>query len=228
MSDPVRVVGVDGWQKRWVAMVLVDGRFCRSFVAPSFEEVMAQAADARVVAVDMPIGLTDREPRACDQAARALLAGRSSPVFLTPPRSVLDLEDHAEACAHARGLIGKGISRQAHGLRRAILEVDPCAREDDRIVEAHPEVTFHTLASGPLPRKKSWAGQMERRRLLQRVGLRLPHDVGPASVAPADDVLDAAAMAWTAHRVAKGLARPLPDSPAQHDPQTGRRIAIWR
>jgi predicted RNase H-like nuclease len=227
MSEAVRVIGVDGWKKRWVAMVLVDGRFCRSFVAPSFEDVMAQASDARVVAVDMPIGLTDGEPRAADLAARALLTGRSSTVFLTPPRSVLDLEDFAEACDRARALTGKGISRQAHGLRRAILEVDAFAR-DDRVVEGHPEVTFRTLASDALPRKKSWAGQMERRRLLQRVGLRLPHDLGPASAAPTDDVLDAAAMAWTAHRVAKGLARPLPDSPAQHDPQTGRRIAIWR
>jgi predicted RNase H-like nuclease len=43
-------------------------------------------------------------------------------------------------------------------------------------------------------------------------GIRLDADLGPAGSAGAiDDVLDAAA--WTARRVARGQAHPLPDPP---------------
>jgi predicted RNase H-like nuclease len=41
---------------------------------------------------------------------------------------------------------------------------------------------------------------------------------------PVDDVLDAAGAAWSAHRIATRVARPLPDPPEQRD---GRSIAIW-
>lgn len=222
----MRVVGVDGWRKGWVGIVLVGGRFCRAFVAEGFAGVMEQAADVQVVAVDMPVGLLEDEPRRCDAEARARLGARRSAVFPAPPRSVLERPTYAEALAWARQRTGKGVSRQAYGLRRGILEVDAFAG-DDRVVEVHPEVSFAALASHVLAPKKTWAGQMERRRLLQRIGLRLPQDLGSASCVPPDDVLDAAVAAWTGHRVAKGLARPLPEPPTQRDPRTGRSIAIW-
>jgi predicted RNase H-like nuclease len=41
---------------------------------------------------------------------------------------------------------------------------------------------------------------------------------------PLDDVLDAAAAAWSADRLARGEAEPLPDPPAMVD---GREVAIW-
>jgi predicted RNase H-like nuclease len=41
---------------------------------------------------------------------------------------------------------------------------------------------------------------------------------------PLDDVLDAAAVAWTANRIAVGIASTLPDPPEQVG---GRRVAIW-
>jgi predicted RNase H-like nuclease len=43
-------------------------------------------------------------------------------------------------------------------------------------------------------------------------------------MAPADDVLDAAAAAWTARRKAVGEARSLPDPP---ELIRGRPVAIW-
>jgi predicted RNase H-like nuclease len=57
--------------------------------------------------------------------------------------------------------------------------------------------------------------------------VRLPMDLGPAGVVPVDDVLDAAVLALTAHRVATGVAQPLPADVEQRDPRSGRRIAIW-
>lgn len=53
----------------------------------------------------------------------------------------------------------------------------------------------------------------------------LPDDLGAAGRTPPDDVLDAAAAAWTAHRIAHGRAHSLPDPP-EHDAD-GRPVAIW-
>ena len=47
---------------------------------------------------------------------------------------------------------------------------------------------------------------------------------GPAGQAPPDDVLDAAAVAWSAHRMATGTAQSHPNPPEEAN---GHRIAIW-
>ena len=51
---------------------------------------------------------------------------------------------------------------------------------------------------------------MERLDLLERNGITVPSALGVAGAAAPDDVLDAAAAAWTAGRIANGAARSLP------------------
>jgi predicted RNase H-like nuclease len=98
-------------------------------------------------------------------------------------------------------------------------------RHPGLLFEAHPEVSFRTMAGEPLAHaKKTWAGQARRRELLAKQGIVLPDSLGPAGQAPPDDVLDAAAVAWTAHRMATGTAGSYPDPPEIQD---GARIAIW-
>ena len=99
------------------------------------------------------------------------------------------------------------------------------AEEDARLYEVHPEVSFRAMNDArPLRhRKKSAGGALERIKLLQRHEIDLGV-VGAAASAPLDDVLDAGAAAWTAHRIATGRARTLPDPPERVD---GRRVAIW-
>ncbi len=88
-------------------------------------------------------------------------------------------------------------------------------------------MSFAALAGEPLPeRKKTWAGQARRRRLLAAAGITLPDDLGPSGVVPPDDLLDAAAAAQTAARFARGEAEPLPVDPDRDD--SGRPIALWR
>ena len=72
--------------------------------------------------------------------------------------------------------------------------------------------------------KKSWRGQRARLGLLRAEGVDLPDDLDAAGDVPTDDVLDAAAAAWSAHRIARGAAKSLPDPP-QND--RGQSIAIW-
>jgi predicted RNase H-like nuclease len=72
-------------------------------------------------------------------------------------------------------------------------------------------------------RKKSAGGMFERLELLLLHGIDIS-EYGPVAVVPIDDVLDAAAAAWTAARIARGVAVSLPDPPEAQD---GLEVAIW-
>ena len=88
-----------------------------------------------------------------------------------------------------------------------VLEVDACAATDDRIYEVHPEVSFTQMNGAPLAyTKKSWHGQADRLRLLAVAGITIPDDLGPVGSIPPDDIIDAAAAAWSAMRIANGDA----------------------
>lgn len=215
---PLRVAGVDVARGAWAVVVLEDGRVVDAFRCDTFADALL--VDARVVAVDIPIGIPDEGPRAADEAARRFVGPRASSVFTTPVRRVLEAPSYTEAREVALQLTGQSISAQSYALARRILEVDDYAQTDERVVEVHPEVSFRELARRPLPPKRQLDGLVERRRLLEEeAGLELPRSV-PRIAEP--DLLDAAVAAWTAARYARGEALPLPE---RHE---GRIGAIWR
>ncbi len=221
LANPV--LGVDACKSGWVAI-----RLGPSVTAHFAKTIDALPTDVSVIAIDIPIGLPDRGRRTADVAARDLLGPRRSSIFLTPVRAALAEETHARASAVNRDLAGEGMSIQAFGLFPKIREVDtwrpttPC-----RVVEAHPELSFREMAGTPLlDSKKTWAGLEHRRGLLAEQGIHLPADLGEAGrQAAPDDILDAAAVAWTAARVVAGRAKPLPTPPDDYDDFT---VAIWR
>jgi predicted RNase H-like nuclease len=110
---------------------------------------------------------------------------------------------------------GYGLSRQAWGLRVKLCEANECrATKKYPLHEVHPEVSFAAMNGQPLEHSKiSWAGHITRRKLLYRHGIDLPDQLGKADTAGFDDVLDAAAAAWSAHRIATGHAGRLPTEP---------------
>lgn len=220
------VAGVDGCKAGWVAVVLRDGRFERARLARTFRELLDAEPEVAAWGVDIPIGLTDGAPREADTFARTFVAPLRSSVFPTPPRAVVEAKSYPDAARLCTELTGRGLSRQSFGLSVKILEVD-AFRDDPSIYEVHPEVSFRALAGEPLrERKKSWAGQARRLELLAGAGIVLPADLGEAARAtPPDDVIDAAAAAWSANRIANGAASHLPDTLSQRDGD--RPIAIW-
>ncbi len=208
----MRVFGVDGTKGGWVAIALEDGRFAGDYILRPVETRFAELADARAIAIDVPIGYG---PREADVAARKFLTGAASRVFAIPELALLKAPFGP----------GLGVSAQAHALGPRIIHVTALAAGDPRFHEVHPEVSFLTMNGGePLRyRKKSAGGALERIELLRRHGIELvPLDA--AASALLDDVLDAAAAAWSAHRIATGTARTLPDPPQVLD---GRPVAIW-
>ena len=195
-----------------MAIVLEDGRFAGDFLLRPVDADFVELADAEIVAVDIPIGFG---PREADQAARAFLAGTASVIFPTPPRDVLEAPFRP----------GLSVSAQAHALGPRILHVTDLTRRDTRFREVHPEVSFRAMNGGrPLGhRKKLAAGALRRLELLRAVGIELTA-LRDAGSAPLDDVLDAAAAAWSAQRILTGAAKSLPDPPEEID---GYPVAIW-
>lgn len=228
------MLGVDGCPAGWVAVALV-GEACEARVHASFDDLVASWPAAAVIAVDMPIGLVAHGWRGADAAAKLFLAQHGRPrasVFDVPPRRALRATSHAEACRLSREHAGKGISIQAFRLFPKIREVDRHAR-DARVVEVHPEVSFAVMARGrvTLASKKTREGAEARRRLLAREGIRLPAQAqamaqlrGTSGVG-IDDVLDAAAAAWSGRRWLRGEALELPPASPDID-ACGRVIRV--
>jgi predicted RNase H-like nuclease len=213
----VRVAGVDMAGGAWAVVVLEGSRIVDAFRCDSFSEALL--VDAKVIAVDVPIGIPEKEPREADAEARRFVGPRASSVFTTPVRSALEAATYAEARGVATDVTGKSLSAQSYALRKRILEVDEYAQRDERVIEVHPEVSFRELARRPIPSKHRAEGLVERRRLLVEAGIELPEYV--ARVAE-PDLLDATIAAWTARRYARGEAVPLPAGRFE------RIGAIWR
>lgn len=212
------VAGVDGASGGWIAVVTEGGGYADSVFERTFDGLLERLVDAVVVGVDIPICPPEDRVRESDVAARAFVGPRRSSVFICPPRRALAASTYADARA-----ICPSLSAQAYALGQKILEVDRC-RDDSRVFEVHPEVSFAALAQRHLLfSKKSWNGQNDRRALLTAVGIEVPSTIAAGKVA-ADDVLDAAVAAWTAGRIAAGSAVSLPGEPPL---ENGRPIAIW-
>jgi predicted RNase H-like nuclease len=203
LPDGSLVVGVDGYQRGWVAVVLANGRFEAARAFAAFPDVCRAYPSAECIAVDIPIGAG---PRSADEEARRFVGPRWASVFPVPPGDIVALDDYAEAVRRHPSL-----SRQSFSLFRRIREVAACL--DGRVVEVHPEVSFRALKGAYLEEAKTtWSGFMERRALLAAAGVDIP-DALPAGL-PLVDVLDAAVAAWSAARHAAGVDERLGSGPS--------------
>jgi predicted RNase H-like nuclease len=246
----MRVTGVDACRRGWVAVSLevagqatdtisterpggpagANGSARIRAVAVRVHPTLAGVLDgdgASVVGIDMPLGLLESGWREADRAARRLLGPRRSSVFAIPPRAVWTQADYQAASRLCRELTGQGFSIQAWGLRAKLLEAGRYRGSGRHpLYEVHPELAFSAMAGAPLAHSKhTAAGRDLRRELLSRAGIALPPESpAPARRAPLTDVMDAAAVAWSAWRIATGRAVVVPARP-QRDGQ-GREIAI--
>ena len=229
-------VGVDGCRSGWFS-VGFDGSGCYELkVFPAFSELLAYYCDAKLILVDIPIGLPmGPERRECDSKARKLLDHRRSSVFSAPTRQTVkqateSSRDSREAAYRAankieRRIAGKGISRQTFAIAKKIDEVDEllkCRDKDatPKIREVHPEICFWALNKGCAMKcnKKSKSGEEERIRVLKQFEPRTCKIYRKAcrrfvggGVAK-DDILDALVAAVTARRGHERL-KTIPDCP---------------
>ncbi len=214
------VAGVDGCPGGWAVARWSPGpsgsaaALTVSF-AETLDEVVAELRAQRLaaVAVDMPIGLLADRVRASDGLARRLLGPRRSSIFATPARATLGspdqpVLDHADASARNRDAVGVGLSIQAFHLLPKIAELDDLVQpsDQDRLVEAHPELAFTRMVGAPLPDSKARPeGRAMRRALLdEHFGAALVTDALATADVPVTDALDALSLCTVAERVPTG------------------------
>lgn len=222
--------GVDGYARGWLVLRCSFDRHGRMEIIgldghPGFASVVA--LPDRLIVVDIPIGLVPRPedgPRRCDVEARRLLRTRGSSVFPAPTRAALNAATYSDAKA-----IGP-MNLQTFGILRKVADVDGAMDPpmQVRVREGHPELSFREMANGAsaLRTKTSPEGRAQRARLLSRLGLDVDGLLARRPPGAAiDDVLDAAAMAWTAARIGYAQARAIPaDAPRD---AKGLRMEIW-
>ncbi len=194
------------------------------------------AAVGDVVMIDIPIGLADSEPRACDLAARKLLRPpRASSVFPAPCRATLRATTYEEACRINFEASGRKISRQTFNILDKIRAVDRVMTpsRQKHVRECHPEVVFARLSAqghGLVPGKRTSDGLALRMRLLEMQlgpleGLLAQQEGLGRSVVATDDTIDALACLIAASHVAGGNAMVLPGDSVEHD-SCGLRMEI--
>jgi predicted RNase H-like nuclease len=221
----MRVAGIDGYKKGWVAVVLEGKAVFEVRVFEDFGAIISSLRGVEFIGIDIPLGLPVTGDREADVLARRRLGSRWNTVFMVPPLRVLKARDYEAAKELAEP--GKKPSLQLWGIRHKILQVNDHADLDLRFFEVHPEVSFFEMAGGtePLPSKRTWGGFWRRFELLAKEGIEIPKKLeNGAGEAGPDDVLDAAAAAWTALRKSEGRAKSLPDPP---EALGGRANAIW-
>ncbi len=224
-DPPPRIVaGIDGCPAGWVCVAkdLTTGAI-RSSLLSKLSELLALDPPPGLAMIDIPIGLPDRDARACDRLARKLLRSpRSRSVFPAPIRPMLAAATFGDACRVGLAADGRGLSLQAWGLLPKIRETEAFLRDGTRgrpaLREVHPEASFAAWNGGAAMthRKKSAAGRLERETLVRgryADALDLARATLPRSRCALDDLLDAFAALWTAERAAAGQATTLPDDP---------------
>ncbi len=215
LAEPLtRIAGIDGCRAGWIAAIC-NGDAIDTRIVTSDEELVALFAQCAVIAIDIPIGLSERGPRACDSHARRFVRNRGSSVFPAPLRAFINLHDYAEVNRLSRELQKRGVSKQAFMIYPKVAQIDRVLQRHHelrpRVYEIHPEVSFTMWNDGaPIGASKHTRDGIAARRALatRHFGELPPTPRG----AHEDDLLDAFAALWTAERIAAGRARELGDA----------------
>lgn len=213
-ASQVFVAGADGCREGWVVFTVLGASTTSKApyadtsvrVEKNLTQMLQNRPEGLVsMGIDIPIGLIER-PRECDLKARKLLGKpRSTSVFPAPCRAALSASSYREGSEINRAKTGKRLTLQGWGIVPKIREVDSALRggAQEWAFEVHPELCFWAMnQSTPMAYgKKKQVGRIERINLLIRYfpGIEDHLAARDSGVAP-DDLLDAAAAAWTALR----------------------------
>lgn len=210
------VAGADGCRGGWILFKVNLGTMNHWVEkVTQLSSILTKRPDGlQCLGIDIPIGLLD-VPRTCDVVARQKLGQpRGCSVFPAPCREALAAATHSQSSAINKRVTGKGMSCQAFGIVPKIKEVDDVITSviQSWAVEVHPELCFWAMNnSSPMKHSKKKAkGRAERIALLRQIFPRIETLVAdrPNGVA-VDDLLDAAAAAWSALRCHRGVSERL-------------------
>ena len=227
--------GIDGCRKGWVAVHFSPEHEPGAEVIATGElpHWIRQAGPARLILIDMPIGLPDAAwivsrngsaSRGCEPEARKLLGPRRSSVFNPPVRSALEFSGEAASAENFR-VCGKKLSQQSRGILARIREADAAwsaasmGHAHIALWEAHPELAFRALNGGRSMDhwKRTPEGHRERMRLLERTRPGVRRFIGKVAESclrkevGLDDIADAAVLGISAQLGYPDRFRALPE-----------------
>ena len=251
-----KYVGVDGCPYGWFAMGFTDAGNCGFAKFKKFGELLKKLDGAKLVLVDMPIGLPEGcERRECDRLAKSKLGQRHSCVFYAPARKTVEYVGNASTpgykCASEieRKATGHGMSIQAFNIAAKIdavnKEIYECHKEEKPCTrEVHPEICFWALngKSAMVNRKDRVIGRKERldvlQRALEKTGsdpyaiFKEARDSFPGiknSKVGSDDIVDAMVAAVTAYlsKGDKSSLKTLPKNPPTDCKRLPMEMVYW-
>lgn len=237
----MRIAGIDGCPGGWVCVTRTDDHPIQVAVFPDVGSLMASVGDVDVIGVDIPIGLSERDPRQCDVEVRRLLGPRGASVFPAPVRAALAGSDYPAACALSEQACGKRLSKQVFNILPRVRDMDRVLSANPslaaRTYEVHPELSFAMMRSGaPMSSaKKTAQGREERIALIEQVFQDDARDPStlvfhrlrplvPRRAVGDDDLLDALAVLWTGGRIGRDHAMQVPR--VEQRDAVGLRMAI--
>lgn len=234
-------VGVDGCKAGWFSVGFSGTGDYEVMGFLVFADLLAYYKDAKLILVDIPIGLPDgAEGRACDLAARKMIRPYGSSVFPTPTRSAIaHIVTHPGDKKGARKIqlkhTEKSLTEQSLAIMPKIAEVDRLLpRQLPQVREVHPEICFWAL-NGKQPMgdsKRTTEGIKERIRVLKPVEPRTneilakAHCKYPDKFVAKDDILDALAAAVTAYKGHHDL-QTLPTNPPKDSKGLPMEMVYW-
>ena len=237
-------VGVDGCPSGWFSVGFNSNGDYELKAFFLFGDLLDYYKAAKLILVDMPIGLPDGpEERLSDPAARRLLRPYTPRVFRAPTRVASQhLTDHPGDKRGARDrqikITGRSLSEQTLAIMPKIAEVDNLLPRDTttQIREVHPEICFWALNNRePVgPNKHTEEGIEERIRVLNQVEQRTKNifEDGWARFrnnrVGKDDILDSLVAAVTAYRGWPGELQTLPEAPQEDARGLRMEMVFWQ
>ena len=171
MSQSTRFLGIDGCPGAWFCIWQGSGGFGWD-IYESVRAIWDQHQSAERILIDIPIGLTNDQPRSIEPIVRRQLGERRSSVFPVPCRDAVYAVDYPEACAVNFQRWGKKLSKQSWLICDKIREMDRFLHRNPQarvvIGESHPELAFSYFNNGPMAEnKKTEQGLQARAKLIE-------------------------------------------------------------
>jgi predicted RNase H-like nuclease len=232
------IAGVDACRAGWVSASkdMRHGRISLT-LHRKISEILHPFSSYEVIAIDIPIGLIDKQARICDLEAKKILGRRHMCIFPAPPRLVVEQgKDRGHASRISMKLQGRKVSCQTWNIVPKIREVDIALKslgEGLQVIEVHPELSFYEMNNKEIvaQSKKTEEGKNARLELIRNhLNIEEPLKLRPEGARKTDlsddDIVDAFSALWTALRKYNHQSIPLPDKIFLDSEKI--RMSIWR
>lgn len=215
-----KYIGVDGCKGGWIAAIYDRGSFEIKKYS-SVDELVEANKNYNELLIDMVIGLqSNKDEVRPDNAARALIPGRTSTIFAVPARQAVYAETRAAIREANKSALDKDLPAQAIAIIPKMRELDEFLQENpahkNRLKESHPEVCFSRLnGSVVMSRKADEAGITERvgiiKQYMPEITEEYIYQEAKRFKCNADDIVDSIVLCITANLVAQGKTDVIPE-----------------